>query len=401
MTLLVVAGLLTLAWILSIGSIRFRVPDVLGFLVLGIVFGEFGLRVIHVNPATPVVGTIIGIAASVILYECGRGLDLEHLRASWRGLMLLVTGGVLVTSGLSAIAAHAIFGWDWQTAILLGTVLAATDPAAVIPVMRHAGVAARVSNVAQAESALNDATGAILAVVTLQIVQSGTLSVPATISSFAIMGLGGLGIGIAVAAITAWVAHGEHFGALDLGAHNQQVIELITVLLTYGIATYVGSSGYMAAFAAGVVHSRTITRAAYSTQPFFSTLSFFARLAVFVILGANFNPGAAVFPVVATIGFLLAFMLVIRPIAVFSSLWADRDPPWRLNELLMMSWVRETGVISAALAAGVAALAIPNAEAIVAKTAVVIVATVVIQGLTTGTVARALGEASAPLASQT
>lgn len=401
MTLLLVAGLLTLAWILSVGSIRFRVPDVLGFLLLGVAFGAFGLRILHVTFETPGIGMLIAVAASVILYECGRGLDLDLLRSSWRGLMLLVTGGVLVTSSLAAVAAHAVFGWDWQTAILLGVVISATDPAAVIPVMRQAGVAARVSSVAQAESALNDATAAILTVVTLGIVQSGTLSVPAAISSFAVMGLGGIAIGIVIGTITSWVAHGERFGALDLGAHNQQVVEFITVLLTFGIATYLGSSGYMAAFAAGLVHSRTITRAAYSTEPFFSTLSFFARLAVFVVLGAAFNPAVAVLPIVATIVFLGAFMLVIRPVAVFSSLWVDRSPPWKLNEMLMLSWVRETGVISAALAANVAALGIPNAEAIVAKTTATIVATVVIQGFTTGMVARALGEASAPLASET
>lgn len=401
MTLILIAGLLTLAWILSIGSVRFRIPDVLGFLMLGVAFGAYGLRIVHVSFATPGVGTLIAVAASVILYECGRGLELDALRSSWRGLMLLVTGGVLVTSGLVAIAARAAFHWDWQTAILLGAVVSATDPAAVIPVMRQAGVAKRVSNVAQAESALNDATAAILTVVTLQIVLSGSLSVPSAISSFAVMGLGGIAIGVIIATITSWVVHSERFGALDLGAHNQQVLEFITVLLTYGIATYLGSSGYMAAFAAGLVHARTITRAAYSTQPFFSTISFFARLAIFVVLGATFNPGAAILPVLATVGFLAAFMLVVRPVAVFGSLWVDRHPPWSLKQLLMLSWVRETGVISAALAANVAALAIPNAEAILAKTTAAIVATIVVQGLTTGIVARALGVTSAPLASET
>jgi NhaP-type Na+/H+ or K+/H+ antiporter len=67
----------------------------------------------------------------------------------------------------------------------------------------------------------------------------------------------------------------------------------------------------------------------------------------------------------------------------------------------MLSWVRETGVISAALAANVAALAIPGAESIVAKTTAVIVATVVVQGLTTGRLARSLGVTSAQRASET
>jgi len=395
-TLLIITGLIALAWLFSVGLARFRVPDILGFLLLGIAFGEFGLRILHVSFTNQWVSTLIAIAASIILYECGRGLNVAQLRSCWPSLMMLATWGVLLTSGLAAVAAHLIFGWDWQTAILLGVVLAATDPAAVIPIMRQAGVEERVATVAQAESALNDATGAILTVVTLQIILSGTFSVSGAIAAFAVEGLGGIVIGVVIAAIAAWVVHRRSFGAFDLGARDQQVIELITVLSAYAIAEYFHGSGYMAAFAAGLVHGRTGEGATHSTEPFFSTLSFFAGLAVFVVVGAAFNPIAAVVPLAATALFLAAFMLIVRPIAVFSCLWVQRAPRWKLNEILMLCWVRETGVISAALAANVAALAIPNAEEIVAKTTAVIVATVVIQGFSTGMVARGLGVASAP-----
>lgn len=390
MNLLVVGALLALAWITSIVLARFRIPDILGFLALGMVLGSFGLGIVHVSLTGNGIGTIIALAASVLLYEGGRGLDIVHLRPAWRGLMLLVTSGVMVTAGLAAVAARLAFHWDWQTAILLGAVIAATDPAAVIPIMRQALIADRISNIAQAESALNDATGAMLTLVTIGIIRQGTLNAPAALSAFTFMGLGGIAIGIAIAALAAWIAHGERFRELDLGAHNQQVIELITVLLTYGVATYLGSSGYMAAFTAGLVHSRTITRAAYSTKPFFSTISFLSRAAIFVILGATFNPHDAAFPLLATLLFIVVFMCIIRPIAVFSSLLPDRKAKWTLRELLMLSWVRETGVIPAALAANIAVLALPNAESIVAKTAAVIFVTVVVQGLTTGSLARRL-----------
>ena len=389
-TLLIAAVVITLAWVLSVVLSRFHIPDIIGFLVLGFAFGTFGLGIFHLSFALTGVGTIIALAASVILYECGRGLDLSRLRESWRSLMLLVTIGVCITAGLSAIAAHLAFAWDWQTAVLLGVILAATDPAAVIPVMRQSGVPERISQVAQAESALNDATGAMLTVVTIRILQSAAPTIQDTLATFAIMGLGGIAIGVVIAGVTAWVAHGERFGDVDLGAHNQQVVELITVLLAYGLATYVGSSGYMAAFAAGLVHSRTVTRAGYSTKPFFSTISFLSRLAVFVMLGATFDPVKLASPLFATLAFVAAFMIIVRPIAVLSSIWADRAPKWNWREIVMLSWVRETGIIPAALAANVAALAIPNAEVIVAKTTAVILLTIVVQGSTTSILARRL-----------
>lgn len=390
MNLLVLASLLTLGWILSLGLARIRIPDILGFLALGVAFGPLGLHVLNVSFASKGVETIVAVAASLLLYEGARGLDIEQLLSAWRGLLFLVTGGVLITAALSAGAAHVAFGWDWQTAILLGVVIACTDPAAVIPVMRQAGIAPRVSNIAQAESAMNDATAAILTAVTIEVVREGTFSAPATLWTFAYMAIGGIVVGAAIAAAAAWFVHGERSRELDLDAYSQQTVELITVLLAYSVATHLGSSGYMAAFAAGLVHSRTVAKAPHSTEPFFSTASFFARLAVFVLLGATLDPRAAAVPVAATIAFVAIFMFVVRPLAVFSSLLPDRGARWTPRELIMLSWVRETGVIPAALAASIVALGLPNANAIVAKTAAVIVITVVVQGLTTGALARRL-----------
>jgi potassium/hydrogen antiporter len=316
-----------------------KFPDVLGFLLVGFVLGDAGLRLIHISLASQTTGIVISLAASVILYDCGHDLDRAHLATAWRGLSLLVSVGVIITAGLTACATHLAFGWDWRISALFGTIVAATDPAAVIPVMRQAGVSERISNVAQAESALNDVIGAVLTILTLAVVQAGALNGTAMVSMVGVTAL------------------------------------------------------YLAAFIAGLSHRGEV-------QPIFSVLTFVARLTVFVILGAAMSPMSAASPIVPTIAFVAAFMFLIRPIAVFVSLWADRAHRWTLRELLMLSWVRETGVISAALAANVAALAIPGAESIVAKTTAVIVATVVIQGLTTGRIARGLGVTSAPRASE-
>ncbi|MDE2572940.1 MAG: sodium:proton antiporter [bacterium] len=379
-----------MAWATSLLSGRLRLPDVLGFLILGAATGPFGLGLVHVSLTNPLISVSVALAASVLLYEGGRGIDLSMLRRCWLGLTLLVTCGVLITAALAALAAERLFHWDWQTAALLGAIIASTDPAAVIPVMRQAGIAERVGNVAQAESALNDATGAILTLIVLGAIEGRAVSPGHVAGSLVLMAGGGLLIGLLVAGVTAWVAHGRSPRLWALGAHNQQVVELITVLLSYGLASYLGTSGFMAAFAAGVVHGQTVTRAAHRTEPFFSTLSFLSRVAVFLILGAALDPARAVRPIAATLAFIALFMLVIRPAAVFSSILPDRNGVWTLPETLMLCWVRETGVIPAALAAYVASLAVANADAIVAKTSAVIFATVVVQGLTTRGFARLL-----------
>ena len=77
-------------------------------------------------------------------------------------------------------------------------------------------------------------------------------------------------------------------------------------------------------------------------------------------------------------------MFIARPMTVFLCALPDRKANWKLKELILMSWTRETGVIPGALASMLVGLNAPHADIIAAITFMVIIITITMQPLTTG-----------------
>ena len=112
---------------------------------------------------------------------------------------------------------------------------------------------------------------------------------------------------------------------------------------------------------------------------------------VFVTLGANLpwrdmwdNLG----PALAVVAVLI---LVARPLTVLLCLLPDRRGRWSRQEIVFLSWTRETGVVAAALAGIMVGLDVPNAELIVTTVALAIVVTLAVQTTTKTWLGRRLG----------
>jgi cell volume regulation protein A len=156
-------------------------------------------------------------------------------------------------------------------------------------------------------------------------------------------------------------------------------------------------SGLMAAFTAGLVWGNA--RLLGLSLPDKETemghvadhISMVMRMFIFVLLGSQVNfslLGEYIWPALAVV---LTLVFVARPLAVFASALPDVRSRWSWRELLFMCWVRETGVIPAALAGMIAATGIPGADKLTAVVFMAIVFTILIQASTTAWVARRLG----------
>ncbi|GAA3313745.1 hypothetical protein GCM10020331_004570 [Ectobacillus funiculus] len=93
---------------------------------------------------------------------------------------------------------------------------------------------------------------------------------------------------------------------------------------------------------------------------------------------------------------VLVFMFIARPLAVLVCTLPDRKAKWKWNEIVFMFWVRETGVIPAALSGMIVASGVDYANAIASVTFIAILMTILIQASTTGYVAKRLGITSEP-----
>src|ERR1700760_871137 len=192
--------LLSCALILGIGTLaafvaqKIRVPDVAIFLIVGIALGPHALGLVNI-PATSALNEIIVLfGASYILFDGGAALRLSVLKQVWITIAVIATLGVVITAGITGLAAHWLLGLPLATALLLGTAVASTDPATLIPIFRVIRIRNRVAQTLMSESAFNDAVGAILTFTLLSVAEGTGPPAPLHLL-FALLGQFVIGIG--------------------------------------------------------------------------------------------------------------------------------------------------------------------------------------------------------------
>lgn len=396
LTLLMLGGILGLGVLAALFADKLRIPDVPVLLVIGMIFGPTGLGLIDVSVGSTMNQIILIFGAAYILFDGGATLRLAILRQTWITITLISTFGILITGGITAIAAHALLDLGWPAALLLGAVIASTDPATLVPVFRQIRIRERVAQTVMSESAFNDAMAAILTFSLLATMSPGVdFSLGSTLTDL----LWQSGIGILIGALVgfglAWsIGHPRHAWLVE----HASALTLIAVIAAYLVADMVHASGFMAVFVVGIFHGnldaldfKMTQITAHESEHYIQTTAFIMRVLIFVLLGAQVDFGLIFEQGLAALGVVLIFMLVARPLTVLICAAPDRRARWSRNELLFMCWTRETGVIPGALAGMLLALDAPAAPVIASVTLVAIVVTILIQATTTRWLAQRLG----------
>jgi len=370
-----------------------RIPDVVGYLLLGIVIGPWGLKLVTISNQSQVNLFILYLGAAMILFEGGYAVRLEVLKRTFITLTLLSTVGVLITTAVIGIAAQLIFHVSWDTALLLGAVISSTDPATLIPVFQRIPIIARLQQTIESESAFNDAIASVL-VVTLVTLNRNPHSLHITQAVGTFFQSAGLGIavGFVIGVISLFLVSESGWGVLR---EFTSVVMLFVVLSSFAIAQALHGSGFMAVFVAGIVvgnHKRfTLTLKPHSKrniQHYFSANSLVFRMLIFTLLGAQVDFGRLHQWFWGGLTVAICLMFIARPIVVGACAAVDRRAAWKLRELAFMCWTRETGVVPAVLAGMLQAEKVPQALLISSVTFVVILTTVFVQGSSTGMVAK-------------
>jgi potassium/hydrogen antiporter len=394
--------LLSCGLILAIGTLtallaqKIRIPDVALFLVAGMAIGPHTLGLIDINAESALNQIILLFGASYILFDGGASLRLHVLKQVWITIVVIATVGVLITAGITGLAAHYAFGIPWSIALLMGATLASTDPATLVPVFRQIHIRERVAQTVMSESAFNDAMGTILTFTVLG-VATGTaeLSLVTPVIGLLKQTVIGIVAGVGLGYLAALLIAHERWAFL---AEYAPVVTLVAVIGAYFAATGLQASGFMAVFVFGIMLGNKETFG-FAMEPgearkldeFVLTTAFIMRLFIFLLLGAQVDftlmskywlGGAAVVTVL---------MLVARPITVFACALPDRRARWSVREMLFMCWTRETGVIPGALAGLLLGLKAPGAQIIASVTFIAILTTILIQAPTTRWLGKGLG----------
>ena len=251
------------------------------------------------------------------------------LRRVWVGLGMLVIPGVVLTTAIVGVVAHLAFDLSWTAALLMGAVLAPTDPAILIPLFVRSRLRPKVAQTVVAESAFNDPTGAVLALALAGVLLSGDASVATPAREF----VGDLAISTVIG-LVAGVLLAATISSRRAGIWRESSAAAVLAVVTIGYFSLdsAGGSGYLGAFLAGLIvgnmerlglamhsaHERDLRQFAFSVADL-------VTLFVFVVLGANIpfdTLGEHLLPAFA----VLATLLLRRAAADRARLHAARPP---------------------------------------------------------------------------
>jgi cell volume regulation protein A len=394
--------LLSFAVILAAGTFsiflsqELKVPDVAIFLLAGILLGPEVADILHIAVDSAVNQIILIFGACYILFDGGASISLKVMKQVWITLSVLATVGVIIMTAITGIAAYYLLGLPLITALLLGAVIAPTDPATIIPIFRQVRVKERIAQALISESAFNDATGSVLTFAVMSVAMgSGDLSLTASLTGLLKQSVGGVVIGGAMGYLSAlFIAH-EKF---DFLAKYAPVITLMAVIGTYLGADGTQTSGFIAVFVFGIILGnkesfgfRMHLVEHQKLDEYITRTATIMRMFIFILLGSQVDFSLMSKFLFSGIFIVSIFMLIARPITVFLCALPDRLAKWSFNEMLFMCWTRETGVIPAALAGLLTGKHLPGAENIAAVTFIAILMTILIQATTAKWLAGKLG----------
>ena len=394
--------LLSCGLILAVGTLaafaaqKIRVPDVAVFLLAGILLGPHALALVHIPAGSALNEIIVLFGASYILFDGGAALRLNVLKQVWITIVVIATIGVLISAAITGLAAHFILGLPLIVAMLLGTTIASTDPATLIPIFRQVKIRDRVAQTVMSESAFNDAMAAILTFSVLSVATGrGEFSLSHSLLALIEQSAIGIAAGLAFGYLAALLIAHEKWAFL---AEYAPVVTLVAVIGAYFAASGLHASGFMAVFVFGVVLGNK-EAFGFNMEPgeaqkldeFVLTTSFIMRLFIFILLGTQVDFSEIGRHWLGGVAVVTVLMLVARPLTVFLCALPDRRARWEWKELLFMCWTRETGVIPAALAGLLLGANAPGAATIASVTFVAILMTILIQAPTTEWLGRWLG----------
>ena len=400
--LMLAAALVFASVLAGLFSVRIGFSFLLVFLLAGILAGEDGPGGVRFNDIT--LSFWVGnVALAIILLDGGLRTALSTFRTGLRPAALLATVGVLLTTGLTGLAAHWLLDLPWHTALLLGAIVGSTDAAAVFALLTRAGVTLneRVAATLEIESGVNDPMAVYLTLGFIALAtaaaQPAVADADAGAAGSALWALGkafvqqfgwgalvGLGSGWAMARLLPQVARRDAGGGI-----------LALLLCAAGLGVFastglLGGSGFLAVYLFGLV---VANRASAAVAPALAAMDGYAWLAqagMFLLLGLLVTPSAMLPTLGPALGVALVLILVARPLAVWLCLW-----PWRFarNETWFIAWVGLRGAVPIVLALFPLLAGVPRAMDLFNVAFVVVLVSLLLQGSTIGAMARRLGVA--------
>lgn len=379
---LVAGALLTAGLAASLLAGRLRLPSLVLFLGVGMAVGSDGLGWIDFSNYR--LARDVGIVAlALILFEGGLNAGFGEIRPVLKPVISLALLGTLITAAICGLAATWLFDFTLLEGLLLGSIVASTDGAAIFAMLRGSSLKRRLARTLEGEAGMNDPVAVLLVVGFIDWIQQPGYGLTDMLWLFVHeVGIGAaVGAGIGVAAVWA-------FKRVQLATPGlYPVASIATAALAFGAADALSGSGFLSVYLAGLVLGSATIPARHTITTFHQGMAWIAQLGMFLVLGLLVSPSQL--PAVAAKGTVLALVLVLvaRPVAAFAASFG----PFGAADRAVLGWAGLRGAVPVVLATFPVIAGVPHSREFFDVVFFAVLLSTVVQGSTFEPVARRLG----------
>ena len=384
-----IATFLLIAAIVAMVVRRLKVPYTVGLMLTGIVLAVSPFPSDDIEITKDLIFTIF---LPPLIYEAAIYIKWQELRRDLPVILTLATVGVVLSAAVTAAGMHYLAQWGWQSAILFGVLIAATDPVSVIATFKEAGVYGRLRLLVEAESLFNDAAAAVAFSIALAFATGVSITPLGTVQTLVITVAGGILCGALVAGSVLLLA----------GQTDDHLIEItLTTVAAYGsflLAEHFHLSGVLASLVAGLLTGNIGSLGSFTDKGREGVLSFWEFIAfvvnslIFMLIGIRgaYQDFSNFF---LSILIAIAMMFAGRALAIYplSALFARSSLKVSMNHQHILFWGGLRGALALALALGLPP-ELPQRDAILTVAFAVVGYSIFIQGLTIVPLLRKLKE---------